>query len=174
MKKLLALTVVAALPLLAAAQSPQPSGSLFAGLQNVFDVNNTNSLLNASEINLTPEFKWNSASQKAGAALNADWWVTDQQGAMFGYEEYDGRDSYFTLGYQARTVFNGIEVSFGLGTRQSNTDPFGDVKMFIRPTITKKIWGNDNWDIRLMIGCDVLNIGKPNPFAGVTFRALRF
>lgn len=179
MKTLLRLGILILASVIAVpAQVTPPTGGavspLYSGLQNAFDLNNTNSLVNASEINITPEFKWNSATSEGGGALNVDWWVTDQQGAFFGFEEYSSRTSYLSLGYQARTVFKGIELSIGLGTRQDNTDPIGDVQMFIRPTITKQIYGNANWDIRVAVGCDVFNAGKPSPFLGVTFRALKF
>ena len=159
----------------AAAQSAVPTSPLYAGLSQVLDLNDTNSLVNADEVNLTPQFKWNSATSEAGGAINIDWWaISDQQGAFFGFEEYSSRASYFSLGYQARTVFKGLEISLGVGTRQSNADPIGDVQMFIRPTLTKQLYASANWDIRLALGADVMNQGKPNPFLGVTFRALKF
>lgn len=145
-----------------------------AGLQNLFDLHNTNSLVNASEINITPQFKWNSATSEGGGAVSVDWWVSDQQGAFIGFEEYRSRDSYLSLGYQARTVFKGLEISLGLGTRQDNNDSLGDVKMFVRPTLTKALYKSEDWDLRLAIGCDILNANKPNPFVGLTLRALRF
>lgn len=158
-----------------AGQSAVPTSPLYSGLSQALDLNNTNSLVNADEVNLTPEFKWNSATSEGGGAINIDWWaISDQQGAFFGFEEYSSRASYFSLGYQARTVFKGLEISLGVGTRQSNDDPIGDVKMFLRPTLTKQIYHSDTWDIRLALGCDVMNQGKPNPFLGVTFRALKF
>lgn len=158
-----------------AGQSAGPSSPLYSGLAQALDLNDTNSLVNADEVNITPEFKWSSATSEPGGAINIDWWaISDQQGAFFGFEEYRSRDSYFSLGYQARTVFKGLEISLGVGTRQSNDDPLGDVKMFIRPTLTKQIYASENWDIRLAFGCDVMNEGKPNPFLGVTFRALKF
>lgn len=155
-------------------QQAAPPPTVFQSLQNVFDAHDTNSLMNAGEINLTPLFKWNSATQSAGGAAKLDWWVSDQQGAFFGFEEYaSGRASYWTMGYQARTVFKGIEVSLGIGTRQDTSQNFGDVQLFLTPTLTKQIYAKDNWDIRLAIGCDVFNGVTPNPFFGVTFRAVR-
>lgn len=160
------------LALIASAQTPPPT--VFQSLQNVFDAHDTNSLMNASELNITPLFKWDSANKSAGGAAKLDWWVTDQQGAFFSFEEYaSGRDSYWALGYQARTVFKGLEVSLGLGTRQSTDDPLGDVKLFITPTLTKQIYAQGNWDLRLTAGCDIFNGGTPNPFFGITFRAVR-
>lgn len=157
------------------AQTAAPASPLYSGLSQALDLNDTNSLVNADEVNITPQFKWNSSANKPGGALNIDWWaISDQQGAFFGFEEYSTRASYFSLGYQARTVFKGVEVSLGVGTRQSNDDPIGDVKMFIRPTLTKQIFKSDAWDIRLAFGCDVMNQGRPSPFIGVTFRALKF
>jgi len=157
------------------AQSAPPTSPLYAALSQTLDLNDTNSLVNADEVNITPQFKWNSTTSEAGGAINLDWWaISDQQGAFFGFEEYSSRDSYFSLGYQARTVFKGLEISLGIGTRQSNADPIGDVQMFLRPTLTKQIYASASWDIRLALGCDVMNQGKPNPFLGVTFRALKF
>ena len=139
-------TVLASSCVPAFAQQVAPAGQsvvaspLYAGLSQALDLNDTNSLVNADEVNLTPEFKWNSATSEGGGAINIDWWaISDQQGAFFGFEEYSSRASYFSLGYQARTVFKGLEISLGVGTRQSNDDPIGDVKMFLRPTLTKQL-----------------------------------
>lgn len=156
------------------AQTAPANSSVFTGLQNLLDAHDTNSLMNASEINVMPMFKYNTDTHRAGGALKLDWWISDQQGAFFSYEEYGNRDAFWSVGYQARTVFQGIEFSLGLGTRQSTDDPLGDVKMFITPTITKQIYAKGDWDIRLAVGCDVLNSEKPNPFFGIVFRATRF
>lgn len=174
MKRTLVLLALVCLLPAAWAQQPTPPPTVFTSLQNVFDAHDTNSLMNAGEINLTPLFKWDSANQSAGGAARLDWWVSDQQGAFFQFEEYaNGRASFWSLGYQARTVFKGLELSLGLGTRQDTDDPLGDVKMFIVPTITKQIFAKGDWDIRLAVGCDIYNGGSPNPFFGVTFRAKR-
>jgi hypothetical protein len=152
---------------------PQPP-TVGAGFQNIFDLNDTNSLVHANEVNLSVGPKWNSATDEVGGVLDVSWWVTDQQGAFFGFEEYSSRTSYLSLGYQARTVFKGLEIALGVGTRQNSDDPIGDVQMFLRPTVTKQIYASENWDLRFTAGCDVLNQGKPNPFAMLTVRALRF
>jgi hypothetical protein len=157
---------------LAPARAEQPT--VFEGLQNAFDLNDTNSLVNAGEVNVSPLWKYDSEAGTHGGALKLDWWVTDQQGAFLSFEEYGDRTAYWSIGYQARTVFKGFEVSLGLGTRQNTDDPLGDVKMFITPTLTKQIWAKGDWDLRLMGGCDILNGAKPNPFFGVTFRATKF
>ncbi len=169
--------LLSALALLAVptwAQSTSPSPNIVTALQNVFDARDTNSLMNADEINVSPMFKYNAESHRAGGALKLDWWVTDQQGAFFTFEEYGDRSAYWSLGYQARTVFKGIELSLGAGTRQNTSDPLGDVKLFIEPTITKQIFHKGDWDIRLAVGCDILNSEKPNPFFAITFRAVKF
>lgn len=164
---------VAAVSLPARAQTPAPP-TVFASLQNLLDARDTNSLMHAGEINVSPLFKWNAHARTAGGAMKLDWWVTDQQGAFFGFEEYaGGRASYWSVGYQARTVFKGLEFSLGLGTRQNTDNSFGDVTLFLTPTITKQIYANGNWDIRLAFGCDVVNGATPNPFLGVVFRAVR-
>lgn len=169
------LTLLSAFGLQPSAFCQQPPPTVFQSLQDVFDAHDTNSLMYAGEINLTPLFKWDSETKSAGGAAKIDWWVSDQQGAFFQFEEYAStRASYWSMGYQARTVFKGLEVSLALGTRQNTDDPLGDVQLFITPTITKQIYAKGNWDIRLAIGCDVYNNGAaPNPFFGITFRALR-
>lgn len=170
---LIATTLLVALGALAQT-SPPASSPIYNSLQQVFDLNDTNSLVNAREINVAPVLKWNSAQSRAGGGLNLDWWVSDQQGAFFGFEEYTSRESYFSLGYQARTVFKGFEAALGLGTRQSNDAALGDVKMFLRPTLTKQLYAGKDWDVRLTLGADVFNAGKPNPFLGIQFKAFKW
>jgi hypothetical protein len=167
-----ALCSLCCLLLNAPAQESPPTA--MTALQNMFNAQDTNSLMNANELNVTPLFKWDSEHQLSGGALKLDWWVSDQQGAFFSFEEYSDRSSYWSMGYQARTVFKGLEFSLGLGTRQNTDESFGDVKLFINPCITKQIWAKGDWDLRLTAGCDVVSNGKPNPFVGVTFRATRF
>ena len=170
MKKLIAV-MIAACAFYAHAQTP----TIFGSLQDAFDWRGTNSLMNANEANISTLFKWDTKNQDAGAAAKLDWWISNQQGAYFGYEEYaNGRTAYWSVGYQARTVFKGFECSLGTGIRQNTDQQFGDVQMIVTPTITKRIFHNDNWDIRLAGGCDVPFDGsKPNPFFGITFRAFR-
>lgn len=167
----LAMVLLPAVPV--KAQTPVTS-PVFTGLQNALDLNNTNSLVNADEVNITPLFKWDSARSKAGGGVRVDWWVTDQQGAFLGWDEFEDRKSYFSAGYQARTVFKNIEVKTGLGTRQDNDDPFGDVKLFLPFAITAKVFSNDKLDLRFTTGAEVFPSGRPNVLAGVTFTALRF
>ena len=171
--RLLGLVALIATPAFAQSDSPPPT--VFESLQNVFDSRGTNSLMNAGEVNVSTLFKWNTLNQSAGGAGKLDWWISPQQGAFFGFEEYaNGRDAYWTMGYQARAVFKGLEVSMGIGTRQNTSDPLGSVQLFLTPTLTKQIYAKGNWDIRICGGCDVMNNGgKPNPFFGVTFRAFR-
>lgn len=156
--------------------SPDPgtASPLYNGLNAAFNLNDTNSLVNANEINITPLIKWNSAESVLGGGLNVDWWVTDQQGAFLGFEEYSNRKSYFAFGYGARTVFNSVEVSVQFGTRQDNDDPFGEVQLFLRPTASVRILDREDIDLRLALGCDISNRDKPNPFFGLTLRAFRF
>lgn len=187
MKKSIFTTLVAAVALLLlpailfaqtttppAPAATAPTSPIYTGLQQAFDLNDTNSLVNANEINVTPYFKWNSADEKAGGGLNVDWWVTDQQGAFIGFEEFSGRDSYFSFGYQARTVFKSVEAGIGFGTRQSNNDDFGDVQLFMRPSASVRIVDTDGFDVRIVAGADILNQGRPNPFLGITVRAFKF
>jgi hypothetical protein len=157
-----------------AQQNPPSNTGLFGGLQNMFDLRDTNSLVNANEINVSTFYKRDSKAQLNGGALKLDWWVTDQQGAFFGFEEYGDRSAYFTLGYQARTVFKQMELSIGLGTRQNNDDPFGDVLMFLSPALTYRIVHSENWDVRITAGADIIATGRPNPYIGFTIRATRF
>jgi hypothetical protein len=171
---LLLVGLVATVALAAPAQQTQPSSPLYAGLQSAFDLNNTNSLVNADELNLTLLAKYNSESSRFGGGIRADWWVTDQQGAFIGFDEFADRQSYLSFGYGARTVFNSLEVAMFIGTRQDSDDPFGDVQLFMSPSASLRIVDNENFDVRLTLGADIANRGKPNPFFGITLRALRF
>lgn len=166
-----ALVAVACIPSCAHAQTQSP---LYTGLQQTFDLGNSNSLVNADEVNLTPLLKWNSRDSKLGGGFNADWWITDQQGAFIGFEEYSNRKSYFSFGYGARTVFKGIEVATHFGTRQDNDDPFGQVELFLRPSFSIRVLDRQDFDLRLTFGADITPRDRPNPFFGVTVRALRF
>ena len=74
---LIATTLLVALGALAQT-SPPASSPIYNSLQQVFDLNDTNSLVNAREINVAPVLKWNSAQSRAGGGLNLDWWVSDQ------------------------------------------------------------------------------------------------
>jgi hypothetical protein len=170
----LVLVLILVLVLGAPVRAQEAPPTAMSALQNLLNANDTNSLMHANELNVTPLFKWDSANKLSGGALKLDWWVSDQQGAFFQFEEYSDRSSYWGFGYQARTVFKGLEFSLGLGTRQDTDEDFGNVQLFINPTITKQIWAKGDWDIRLTAGCDVVSNGKPNPFLGVTFRATRF
>ncbi len=157
------------------AQAPAPSSpGAIASLQNLLAVSDTNSLVNASEINTSILYKRDTALSLNGGEFKLDWWVTPQQGAFFGYEEYGNRSAYWTLGYQARTVFKSLEISVGAGTRQNVDDSFGDVRLFVSPALTYRIVHTANWDIRATVGCDVIATSKPNPFVGFTIRTLRF
>lgn len=178
-KLLLMIGVVASLTLAtmdthAQTQEPSASKGLFGGLSDMFDLNNTNSLANANELNVSTLYKRDTKNKLNGGALRMDWWVTDQQGAFLGFEEYGDRSSYWTLGYQARTVFKKLEFALGAGTRQNVDDPFGDVLLFVSPSISLRIVHTKDWDIRLTLGADVIATGKPNPYAGFTIRALKF
>ena len=152
----------------------QTQSPLYTGLQNAFDVHNTNSLIAADEINLTPVYKWSGDKQRSGGGIIADWWVTDQQGAFLGFDEFTDRKSYFSVGYQARTVFKSVEFGLGIGTRQDNDDPFGDVQLFLRPAASIRLVKLKDFDLRLKLGADIVNTGKPSPFIGVTLTAFRF
>ena len=156
-----------------AAQSP-PTPDLSQSFINSFDLHDTNSLVNAREINLTPVFKWDSANSQAGGGVKIDWWISDQQGAWIGYDEFGDRSSYTAYGYQARTVFKNMEVALALGVSQNNDDPFGNVKLAVTPTFTIPVVKSEKWDIRISFGADLTSGAKPNPFLGLTFRALKF
>jgi hypothetical protein len=178
MKTLLSLTLLLTLsltlPLAAQTDPPPPTPTLGSQLTSLFDLNDTNSLINANEINVTPLFKWDSGTELAGGGLKLDWWITDQQGAFLEYDEFSDRSSFWSYGYQARTVFKGMELSLGVGAKQAQDDPFGEVKLFLSPTFTIPIVKNDSLDFRIAIGADITTGTKPSPFLGFTFRALRF
>jgi hypothetical protein len=172
MQPLIGAVMLLAAVIIAPAQTP--TSPLYTGLQQTFDLGNSNSLVNANEVNLTPFVKWNSRDSKLGGGFSADWWVTDQQGAFLAFEEYSNRKSYFSFGYGARTVFSGIEIATHLGTRQDNDDPFGEVELFARPSASVRVFRNDNFDLRITIGADITPRDRPNPYVGLTVRALKF
>lgn len=174
MKTITSLLLLALFTAALAASAQNSSPGIVAGLQSAFDLNDTNSLVNAGEVNVTPLYKYDAEASEHGGALKLDWWVTDQQGAFLSFEEYGSRRAFWSLGYQARTVFKGFEVSLGVGARQDVDDPLGDVTMFLTPTLTKQIWAKGDWDLRIAAGCDIFNGQKPSPFIGLTFRATKF
>lgn len=161
------------LQLSALSQTTPPPG-IFTTVQNIFDAHDTNSLMHASEVNFNLSAKWDVANQLGGGMAKLDWWVSDQQGMFVSYEEYANRSAFWAIGYQARAVFKGFEVSLGLGSKQSTDDPLGDVKMFLVPTITKQIYAADGWDARVAIGCDIFNGRKPDPFVSLVIHAAKF
>ncbi|NOS70073.1 MAG: hypothetical protein HOP33_09095 [Verrucomicrobia bacterium] len=171
--KLKSILIVAMLTLSISAFS-QTQSPIYTGLQNAFDLHNTNSLVNADEVDLTPLFKWNADKQKAGGGVRADWWVTDQQGAFLGFDEYSDRSSYFSVGYQTRTVFKSVEFGLGIGTRQNNDNPFGDVTLFLSPSASVRLAKFKEFDLRLKVGADIVSQGRPSPFVGITLTAFRF
>lgn len=171
-----ALFGVACIPSCAHAQNTQTqvASPLYAALQQTFDLNDTNSLVNADEVNLSVFTKWNSRDSKLGGGVNAEWWITDQQGAFLGWEEYSNRKSYFSFGYGARTVFKSVEIATFVGTRQDNDDPFGDVELFLRPSVSVRIVDWKDVDVRLGLAADITPRDRPNPMLLLTVRALRF
>lgn len=162
---------------MAAAQTNQPPTgagviSAWDTIQGWFDLGNSNSLVNAQELSLTPLIRWDSASEKAGGAARLDWYITDQQGATFTYSEYEGRESFWQMGYQARTVFKGLEVSVASGVIQNTDIDFGEVRLYLAPTFTWKL-PIKKLDGRLVFGADLVVGEKPSPYAGMTFRFSR-
>lgn len=172
---LLLAIVVAVLVVPAKAQTNTNSApTLLGGLGDFFNPTNTYGLINANELNTSVYYKRDSDASLNGAAFQLDWWITDQQGAFFGYEEYSDRSAYWRLGYQVRTVFKGVELSLGTGTRQNTDEDFGDVRMFVSPALTYRIFKKGDWDIRATAGIDMVSgTDKPNPFVGFTFRFLK-
>lgn len=179
MKKILASSIaalaVALLPWQSSAQQP-PATGVVGTLVSMWDVNNTNSLINAGEINLTPYFIWDGDASKPGGGLKAEWFVTQQQGLSLGYYEVAGRTAYWTVGYVTRTVFDTMrtEFSLGAGTMQDTEDEFGDVKLYIDPSITYGLVKNSRLDLRLTGGCYIVNGENPRPYIGATFRFSRW
>lgn len=167
-------TVVSTSCVPAFAQSASGTSPIYAELAKAFDLNDTNSLVNANEINVTPLFKWDGQNSRAGGGIRADWWVTDQQGAFLGFDEYAGRESYFSLGYQARTVFKSVEVALGFGTRQSSVDPFGEVELFLSPSLSVRVLDREDFDLRITLGADLTAGDRPTAFLGLTLRAFKF
>ena len=172
MKTILAMIMMAA-ALVCVQTQAQPS-AVMEGLQNMFDVHDTNSLLHANEVSLTPLAKWNSKDEKIGGGLKLDWWISDQQGVALEYDEFSDRSAYWQLGYQARTVFRGLEVALGAGTRQAEAEDFGAVRLYLQPSFKWHIYHTEKLDLALTVGADMIAGQKPNPFLGVGFTFWRF
>jgi hypothetical protein len=173
MKTNLIVSLIITACLTAAAQTntttTAPAAGLYGTLQSVLDVNNTNGLIHASELNLTPLFKWDSQERQAGGALRADWWVTDQQGMTVCYSEFETRRTTWAVGYQARTVFKSVELSVGTGVLQDTANLLGTTRIYIEPALTLKIPVKFA-DIRFTGGATVCNSESPTAFVGLTFR----
>jgi hypothetical protein len=150
------------------AQTTSPPG-LFSTLQSAFDAGNSNALIHANELNLTPLFKWDAEREKLGGGLRVDWWISDQQGMALSYTEYQDRSTFWNLGYQARTVFKGLEVALGTGITQNTDNLLGTTRVYIEPSITYKL-PFDALDVRLNAGATLYNASRPNAFAGLSLR----
>ena len=178
MTKLLSITLLAVgLATTGYSQTNPPTGggvqTLWGTVTGLLDLNNTNSLIHAQELNLTPLAFWDSKNQRVGGGLKADWWVTDQQGVSIGFTEFNDRSSFWSVGYQARTVFKGLEVSLGTGVLQSQDDTLGDVRVYLSPAITYQLKFIKFIDARLHGGDYLVATERPSPFVGVTFRFFR-
>lgn len=170
MKKVIALTAI----LLSAQLAMSQTSTVIEGLQGMFDVHNTNSLLHANEVTLTPLAKWETKTKQLGGGLKLDWWISDQQGMALEYDEFADRSAYWQLGYQARTVFKGLEIALGAGTRQAEAEDFGAVRLYIQPSLRWHIYHTDKLDASITFGADMIAGQRPNPFLGIGFTFWRF
>lgn len=166
--------IVVAAIVLSAQLSMSQTATVMEGLQGMFDVRDTNSLLHANEVTLTPLAKWDSKAEEIGGGLKLDWWISDQQGVALEYDEFADRSAYWQLGYQARTVFKGLEVVLGAGTRQAEAEDFGAVRLYIQPSLKWHIYHTDKLDASVVFGADMIAGQKPNPFLGVGLTFWRF
>lgn len=157
------------------AQTNNPANStLLGGLTSFLNPADTNGLMNANELNASFGYVHDSDRSLSGGTFKLDYWVTDQQGAMFEYQEFSDRSAYWQLGYQVRTVFKRAELSVATGTRQNTDDSFGDVMLFVKPQLTVRLINTPNWDVRAWAATDfIAGTSKPNPSAGFTFRFLK-
>ena len=167
-------TTLAGLMVMACTLSQAQTATVMEGLQGMFDVHNTNSLLNANEVTVTPLFKWESKLQEPGGGLKLDWWISDQQGVALEYDEFGDRSAYWQLGYQARTVFKGLEVALGAGTRQAEAEDFGAVRVYLQPSLKWHIYRTDKLNASITFGADMIAGQKPNPFLGIGLTFWRF
>jgi len=140
---------------------PSPAGGLYSSIASMFDLNNTNSLVHANEINVTPLMLWDVENKRIGGALDLNWWVTDQQGAVLRYAEFEDREAFWSVGYKARTVFASLEIGFGAGITQSTDDPLGaNLEAYIQPSLSWKV-PLDKVDLRLYLAADVYQNAEP-------------
>lgn len=156
------------------ALSASAQNAVWDNIRDLFNPTNS-TLLAANELNTSFYWKRDSDNKLNGGAVQLDWWITDQQGAFFGYEEFSDQSAYWRVGYEVRTVFKNVELTLATGTRQSTEDNFGQVSLFISPMLTYRVINTKNWDIRLSAGADLISgTSKPNPYVGVTLRFLKF
>lgn len=170
MKNLIALLAAVALAFSSSAQTNTNSlpSSPIEVVQGWFDLNNTNSLVNARELSVTPILKWDSDENKAGGGAKLSWYVTDQQGVAMSYNEFSNYSTW-QLGYAARTVFGALEVALETGTLQRNDAVFGEVDLYTAPSLTYQIKKTEKLDLRVSLGVDITP-GATNPWLGFVFR----
>ena len=136
-----------------------------------FDLNDTNSLVNAKELSVVPLAKWDADENTLGGGAKLVWYVTDQQGLALTYSEFR-HDSTWQVAHVMRTVFGALEVGLETGTLQKHSDGFGDVELYTAPTLTYQIKKTKKTDFRIVVGADILP-GSTNPWGGLVFRFAR-
>ena len=140
-------------------------------IKSWFDLNDTNSLVNAKELSVLPIVKWDADANKAGGGAKMLWFVTDQQGIGMSYTEFSSYSTW-QVGYAARTVFGALEVGLETGTMQRNDDGFGEVELYTSPSLTYQIKKNSKMDFRVSAGADITP-GSTNPWFGLVLRFAR-
>ena len=174
MKKLLAIITLCVAVLVAPALAQTAPAGITDTITSIWDVNNTNSLIHAGEVNVTTHFIWDAEANMSGAGIRADWWVTQQNGMEFGYYELSDRTGFWNLGYQTRTLFGAAEFSLGLGTLQDTRGDFGTVKLYVEPGVSYGVYASSKVNVRISGGCYIITGEKPKPWIGTTFRFARW
>jgi len=175
MKTLLTLIAVAGLALSSLAQTNTPAPANLDNpieiAQSWFDLNDTNSLVNAKELSVIPIAKWDADENKAGGGAKLNWYVTDQQGLGMSYTEFSNYSTW-QVGYSVRTVFGALEVAVETGTMQRDSDGFGEVVLYTSPSLTYQIKKTKKVDFRVSAGADIIP-GSTNPWLGLVLRFSR-
>ena len=174
MKTLISIGIVMLAMVTTQAQTNTNSTVLMGTLNAIINPIDTNSLLNADELNASVGFIRRSDLNLNGGEFRLDWWIAKQGGMMFAYDEFGDRSAQWKLGAQVRTVFKQAEITISTGTVQDTDNPFGEVNFFVEPMLAVRFVNTKNWDIRAFVAADfVAGRSKPDPIAGVTFRFLK-
>ena len=157
--------IVTLLALLALAISVQ-AATLLDTVNGIFNVADTNSLIHAQTLDITPTFTYDSASRDLGGTLKLGWWITQQQGAGFWFYENERREQFWSLSYDVRTVFKQVELGLATGVQQPMASNLGnDLRAYLQPNLCYRF----NQNLGLFAGATFFNGDRPRIDIGLRF-----